>query len=72
LASVVTTAVDQPVVAIIEYGYQHDGQIIVPAGSKAVGTVRQQTAVATCKLHFDHLEMPGRLKRRHRRLGDRS
>jgi len=41
LASVVTTAVDQPVVAIIEYGYQHDGQIIVPAGSKAVGTVRQ-------------------------------
>jgi len=58
LASVVTTAVDQPVVAIIEYGYQHDGQIIVPAGSKAVGTVRQADRSGYLQLHFDHLEMP--------------
>jgi hypothetical protein len=55
---VVTTAVDQPVVAIIEYGYQHDGQIIVPAGSKAVGTVRQADRSGYLQLHFDHLEMP--------------
>jgi hypothetical protein len=58
LASVVTTAVDQPVVAIIEYGYQHDGQTIVPAGSKAVGTVRQADRSGYLQLHFDHLEMP--------------
>lgn len=58
LASVVTTAVDQPVVAIIEYGYEHDGQIIVPAGSKAVGSVRQVDRSGYLQLHFDHLEMP--------------
>src|SRR5271165_4458165 len=58
LASVVTTAVDEPVVAIIEYGYQHDGQIIVPAGSKAVGSVRQADRSGYLQLHFDHLEMP--------------
>ena len=58
LASVVTTAVDQPVVAIIEYGYEHDGQIIVPAGSKAVGSVRQADRSGYLQLHFDHLETP--------------
>src|SRR5271157_700062 len=59
LASVVTTAVNEPVVAIIEYGYQHDGQIIVPAGSKAVGSVRQADRSGYLQLHFDHLETAG-------------
>jgi len=58
LASVVTSAVDQPVIAIIEYNYEHDGQIIIPAGSKAVGSVRQADRSGYLQLHFDHLEMP--------------
>ena len=58
LASVVTTAVDQPVIAIIEYSYEHDGQLIVPAGSKAVGSVHQADRSGYLQIHFDHLETP--------------
>ena len=58
LASVVTTAVDQPVVAIVEYSYEHDGRIIVPAGSKAVGSVHQADRSGYLQIHFDHLETP--------------
>ena len=58
LASVVTTAVDQPVIAIVEYNYEHDGHVIVPAGSKAVGNVRQADRSGYLQVHFDHLEMP--------------
>ena len=58
LASVVTTAVDEPVIAIIEYSYEHDGQIIVPAGSKAVGSVHQADRSGYLQIHFDHVETP--------------
>ena len=59
LASVVTTAVQQPVVAIIEYNYERDGQIVVPAGSKAIGSVTQGDRSGYIQLKFDHLEFPG-------------
>ena len=58
LASVVTTAVQQPVVAIIEYNYERNGQIVVPAGSKAMGTVTQGDRSGFIQLKFDHLEFP--------------
>ena len=59
LASAVTSAVNQPVVALIEYNYQHDGVVMVPAGSKAVGRLVQADRSGYVQLHFDHLEMPG-------------
>ena len=59
LASAVTSAVNQPVVALIEYNYEHDGVILVPAGSKAVGKLVQADRSGYVQLHFDHLEMPG-------------
>lgn len=58
LASVVTSAVEQPVIAIIEYNYQRNGEIIVPAGSKAVGRMSQADRSGYVQLHFNHLEMP--------------
>ena len=58
LASVVTTAVQQPVVAIIEYSYERDGQIVVPAGSKAIGSVTQGDRSGYIQLKFDHIEFP--------------
>ena len=58
LASVVTTAVDEPVIAIIEYSYEREGQIIVPAGSKAVGSVHQADRSGYLQIHFNHLETP--------------
>jgi hypothetical protein len=58
LASAVTSAVNQPVIALIEYNYEHDGVILVPAGSKAVGKLVQADRSGYVQLHFDHLEMP--------------
>jgi hypothetical protein len=58
LASVVTTAVDVPVVAINEYTYELNGDIAVPAGTKAVGRVRQGDRSGYVSINFDHLEMP--------------
>jgi hypothetical protein len=60
LASVVTTAVDDPVIAVIEYSYERDGEIIVPAGTKAVGHVQQADRSGYVSIKFDQLEMPHR------------
>ncbi|MGC1223250.1 MAG: hypothetical protein WA872_15855, partial [Candidatus Sulfotelmatobacter sp.] len=40
LESAASTAVRTPVLAVIEYNYERDGEIIVPAGAKAVGHIR--------------------------------
>ena len=58
LASVLTTAVDDPVIAVIEYSYERDGEIIVPAGTKAVGHVQQADRSGYVSIKFDQLEMP--------------
>ena len=58
LASVATSAVEAPIIAIIEYNYQRNGEIIVPAGSKAVGRMSQADRSGYVQLHFNHLEMP--------------
>jgi hypothetical protein len=60
LASVVTTAVDDPVIAIIEYSYERDGEIVVPAGTKVVGHVQQADRSGYVSIKFDQLEMPHR------------
>jgi hypothetical protein len=60
LASVVTTAVDSPVIAVIEYSYEQDGEIVVPAGTKAVGHVQQADRSGYVSIKFDQLEMPHR------------
>ena len=41
LQSAVSTAVKAPVVAAIEYNYERDGEIIIPAGAKAFGELQQ-------------------------------
>ncbi|MGB8129880.1 MAG: hypothetical protein WCG81_08805 [Candidatus Angelobacter sp.] len=37
--SCVSTAVQTPVVAVIEYNYEQNGEIVVPAGAKAFGRI---------------------------------
>ena len=58
LESPASTAVDQPVVAVIEYNYERDGQIIVPAGAKAVGELRQADRNGFVDIQFQTLRMP--------------
>ena len=42
LESAVNTAVRTPVVAVIEYNYEQNGEIVIPAGSKAFGQSAQE------------------------------
>ena len=58
LESAASTAVRAPVLAVIEYNYEQDGEIIVPAGAKAVGHIRQANRSGYVDLQFDSLLMP--------------
>ncbi|HEV3275601.1 MAG TPA: hypothetical protein VG860_02190 [Terriglobia bacterium] len=53
-----STAVKQPVVAVVEYNYEKDGEIVLPAGAKAVGQVRQADHNGFVDIKFESLEMP--------------
>jgi hypothetical protein len=56
--SAASTAVRTPVLAVIEYNYERDGEIIVPAGAKAVGHIRNGDRSGYVDIQFDSLLMP--------------
>ena len=58
LQSVVNSAIKTPVVAAVEYNYEKDGQIIVPAGAKALGTLQQADRSGYVAIRFDTMQMP--------------
>jgi len=53
-----TTAVKTPVVASIEYNYEREGFVILPAGTKVIGAVQQASKEGYMSLHFHTLQMP--------------
>jgi hypothetical protein len=55
LESAVSTAVQTPVVAVIEYNYEQNGEIIVPAGSKAFGHLEAADHSGYIGIRFDSL-----------------
>ena len=58
LQSAVSTAVKTPVVAVIEYHYERDGEIIIPAGTKAFGDLQQANRNGNIGIRFHTLQMP--------------
>ena len=58
LESAASTAVRTPVLAVIEYNYERDGEIIVPAGARAVGHIRNGDRSGYVDIQFDSLLMP--------------
>lgn len=58
ITSMVTTAVDVPILAVVEYDYEQNGEIVVPAGTIAVGHIQQADRSGYLSLRFDRLEMP--------------
>src|SRR6266571_9423770 len=58
LQTVVNSAIKTPVVAAIEYNYEKDGQIIVPAGAKVLGTLQQADRSGYVAIRFDMMQMP--------------
>jgi hypothetical protein len=58
LESAASTAVRAPVLAVIEYTYEQEGQIIVPAGAKAVGHIQEADRSGYVRIQFESLMMP--------------
>jgi hypothetical protein len=58
LESAASTAVRTPVVAIIEYNYEQNGEIVVPAGAKALGHLETADRSGYVGIRFDSLMMP--------------
>ncbi len=58
LESAASTAVRTPVLAVIEYNYERNGEIIVPAGAKALGHLQDADRSGYVRVEFDSLLMP--------------
>jgi hypothetical protein len=58
LESAVNTAVRTPVVAVIEYNYEQNGEIVVPAGAKAFGHLESADRSGYIGIRFESLLMP--------------
>lgn len=57
LQSAVNSAIKTPVVAAIEYNYERDGEIVVPAGTKALGSLQQADRSGNVAIRFDTIQM---------------
>jgi hypothetical protein len=58
LETAATTGLKTPVVASIEYNYERDGMIMVPAGAKAFGDIQQASSEGYLNIQFHTLRMP--------------
>jgi hypothetical protein len=58
LQTAVSSAVKTPAIAVIEYNYERDGEIVIPAGTKAIGQLVQANPNGQVGIRFNSLEMP--------------
>ena len=58
LQTPVSSAVAAPVVAVIEYNYERNGQIVLAAGSKVFGRLTQVNPSGYVGMQFSQVEMP--------------
>jgi hypothetical protein len=58
LQSVVSSAVKAPVVAAIEYNYEKDNQIVIPAGAQVLGSLQQADRSGFVAIRFNRVQMP--------------
>jgi hypothetical protein len=58
LETPVSSAVKSPVVAAIEYNYERDGEVVIPAGSKAFGELQQSNEHGYVGIRFHTIQTP--------------
>jgi hypothetical protein len=58
LQTAVSTAVKAPVIAVVEAHYERDGEIVVPAGTKAIGDLQSAGRSGFVGIRFHTLQMP--------------
>ena len=71
LQSVVNSAIKTPVVAAIEYNYERDGEIVMPAGALVLGSLQQADRSGYVAIRFDTIQMPDGSTEKCDRPGDR-
>jgi hypothetical protein len=54
----VSSAAKVPVLAVIEYNYEDEGRLVIPAGTKAYGELGQATPQGWVSIKFHALEFP--------------
>ena len=59
LESMASTALHAPVTAVVEYNYERDGRVLIPAGSRAVGKITQADPSGVVNLEFSSIELAG-------------
>ena len=57
LQAPVSSAVAPPVVAVVEYNYERDGQIVIPAGAKVLGRLTHASPSGDVAIQFSRVEM---------------
>lgn len=58
LEAPVSSVVPAPVIAVIEYSYEHDGEIVIPAGTRVFGKLSHVTPSGFVGFQFDRVEKP--------------
>lgn len=58
LEAPVSSAVPAPVIAVIEYSYEHDGEVVLPAGTRVLGKLSHVTSSGFVGFQFDRVETP--------------
>jgi hypothetical protein len=58
LESAVNTAVRTPVVAVVEYNYEQNGEIIIPAGARVFGRLESADRSGYVDIRFESMMMP--------------
>jgi Bacterial conjugation TrbI-like protein len=58
LEAPVSSAVPAPVIAVVEYNYEHDGEVVLPAGARVFGKLSHVTPSGIVGFQFDRVETP--------------
>jgi hypothetical protein len=54
----VSSAVPTPVIAVVEYNYERDGEIVLPAGSRVFGKLSHVSPSGLVGFQFDRVQTP--------------
>lgn len=58
LEAAVSSAVSAPVIAVVEYSYERNGEIVLPAGTKVFGKLSHVSPSGFVGIQFDCVELP--------------
>lgn len=58
LEAPVSSAVSAPVIAVVEYNYERNGEIVLPAGARVFGKLSHVTPSGIVGFQFDRVETP--------------